>query len=211
MRKYTEADSITAGSISPNSSRMMGSPCQRQTPITASEISSVETMTCPAVSRAFFSFCAPRNCAATTAPPVANAAKMLMMSVLMLSTSETPLIAASPSEETITVSAMPTVMVSVCSMISGRISFFSAPPVNRGVSSSGRAFPASAARKRFENRILCSGPPLYSLRSASTAFLREAIRAGMWPPSIVSSVLMTISSSACSGWSCATFSSSDTL
>ncbi len=184
---------------------MIGSRSARQTPITASEISSVETMTCPAVSRALFSRRAPRNCAATTAPPVAKAAKILMISVLMLSMSETPLITASPSDETITVSAMPTVMASVCSRISGRISLFSAAPSNSGVSSAG------GCRKRLRKRILSQSSFPYSLRSASTAFLREAMRAGICPPSIVSSVLMTISSSACSGCRTATFSSSDTL
>ena len=57
------------------------------------------------------------------APPVPKAAKIFITSVLMLSTSETPLITASPSEDTITVSAMPTDMASACSIISGIISF----------------------------------------------------------------------------------------
>ncbi len=72
-----------------------------------------------------FVFLAPSSCATTTAPPVASAEKMLMMSTLSISTSDTPETAASPTEETIIVSARPTVM-STCSITSGKISFLSA-------------------------------------------------------------------------------------
>lgn len=47
-----------------------------------------------------------------TAPPVATAAKIALMSMLIISTSDTPEIAASPTEEIIIVSAMPTVRTS---------------------------------------------------------------------------------------------------
>ena len=64
------------------------------------------------------------NWLVTTAPPVASAASTLMMRLLNISTRETPETAASPTEEIIIVSAIPTVMARVCSRISGIISFF---------------------------------------------------------------------------------------
>lgn len=66
---------------------------------------------------------APRHWEVTTAPPVASAAMILNIRILIMSTSETPDTAASPTEEIIMVSAMPTVMASACSKISGMISF----------------------------------------------------------------------------------------
>lgn len=66
---------------------------------------------------------APIHCDVTTAPPVASAASTLMIKLLNMSTSDTPETAASPAEEIIIVSAIPTVMASVCSKISGIISF----------------------------------------------------------------------------------------
>ena len=42
---------------------------------------------------------APSSCATTTAPPVASAEKILMISTLIISTSDTPETAASPTEE----------------------------------------------------------------------------------------------------------------
>ena len=65
---------------------------------------------------------APMNCEATTAPPVASAENSAISTLQNMSTSETPEIAASPSAETITVSAMPTKMLSVCSIRSGKSS-----------------------------------------------------------------------------------------
>ena len=63
-------------------------------------------------SQAFFRSRWPRYCDAITAPPVATAAKTALMSMLIMSTSDTPEIAASPTEEIIIVSAMPTVRAS---------------------------------------------------------------------------------------------------
>ena len=60
-------------------------------------------------------------CEATTAPPVAMAEKMLIRRMLMLSTSDTPDTAASPTFATIMVSAMPMVTARICSIISGTI------------------------------------------------------------------------------------------
>ena len=62
--------------------------------------------------QAFFRSRWPRYCDAITAPPVATAAKTALMSMLIMSTSDTPEIAASPTEEIIIVSAMPTVRAS---------------------------------------------------------------------------------------------------
>ena len=68
----------------------------------------------------------------TTAPPVARAAKMLMMSTLIMSTRDTPLTAASPALDTITTSAMPTATASSCSTTSGQSRAVSSRPENRG-------------------------------------------------------------------------------
>ena len=59
---------------------------------------------------------------ATTAPPVAKALKSCMKRFEMLSTSEMPLTLASPTAATMMVSAMPMVMVRICSKRSGMIS-----------------------------------------------------------------------------------------
>lgn len=74
---------------------------------------------CPALRAASPGFLAPRYWLVTTAPPVASAPKIVMMSWLIMSTSDTPEMAASPAEETIMVSAMPTSTSSACSMTSG--------------------------------------------------------------------------------------------
>ena len=77
-----------------------------------------------------FRFC-PRYWEATTAPPVATAAKILMISTLIMSTKETPEVAASPALDTIIVSTIPTETASICSMINGKISFFRSFPEKR--------------------------------------------------------------------------------
>lgn len=71
----------------------------------------------------------------TTAPPVARAAKMLMIRTLMRSTSATLETAASPAEETIMMSAMPTMTARNCSIIKGRMSLRRACLLNTGQSS----------------------------------------------------------------------------
>lgn len=60
----------------------------------------------------------------TTAPPVASADKIWISRTLMLSTNDTPDTAASPHEETISVSNSPMLKASACSIMSGTISFF---------------------------------------------------------------------------------------
>ena len=69
----------------------------------------------------------------TTAPPVASALMIWIIRVLKLSTRLTPDTAASPTEDTIKVSARPMVTLSACSAISGSSSATSACRGNRGV------------------------------------------------------------------------------
>ena len=83
-----------------------------------------DTINCFADLHASSFFPAPRNWEVTTAPPVASAASTLMIRLLNISIRDTPETAASPAEEIMTVSAMPTVIASACSNKSGMISFF---------------------------------------------------------------------------------------
>ena len=92
-----------------------------------------------ALLRASFALFAPMNCAATTAPPVASAAKTFIISVIIMSTSETPEIASSPRPDIITVSQNPTDIARNCSMTSGNISFLSALLLKSGLSARGVA------------------------------------------------------------------------
>ena len=79
------------------------------------------------------------NCAATTAPPVASAAKTFIISVIIISTSETPEIASSPRPDIITVSKNPTDIARNCSMTSGNINFLSALLLKSGFPARGVA------------------------------------------------------------------------
>ena len=80
-----------------------------ETPITNSEMIPVTIKSWTADSHARFLFFCPIYWEATTAPPVATAANTLIKSVLIISTSDTPEVAASPTLETIIVSTIPTV------------------------------------------------------------------------------------------------------
>ena len=93
---------------------------------------SVTNKSCDADALARSRFCTPINCDDTTAPPVASAAKILISKMLIISTREIPDTAASPTDETMIVSTIPTVTASACSMMSGIISFLSAWFVNSG-------------------------------------------------------------------------------
>ena len=117
---------MTSSSIVPNSSRSSGARNSMTSVEIISAIAVTTKYSCLEASHARSFFLAPSSCATTTAPPVASAEKMLMMSTLSISTSDTPETAASPTEETIIVSARPTVMASTCSITSGKISFLSA-------------------------------------------------------------------------------------
>ena len=70
---------------------------------------------------------------ATTAPPVASALSSWIISTLKESTRLTPETAASPTEETIRVSARPMEMLRACSATSGRKSEMSCWRLNSGL------------------------------------------------------------------------------
>ena len=106
----------------PKNSRSSGVRSSRQKAATATPSSALRVTSCPALREASCGLRAPRNWLVTTAPPVASAAKTLMMRLLIISTSETPEMAASPTLETMTVSDMPTSAARVCSMTSGQSS-----------------------------------------------------------------------------------------
>ena len=108
--------------MAPNSRRSIGRRVSRQNAATAKPSRALNPTNCPALWAACSGFLAPRYWLVTTAPPVASAANTVMMSWLIISTSETPEMAASPTDETMTVSAMPTSTLSVCSIISGQSS-----------------------------------------------------------------------------------------
>ena len=89
-------------------------------------------MICAAEARAFFSSRWPMYWLATTAPPVASALMIWIIRVLKLSTRLTPETAASPTEETIRVSARPMVTLRACSAMRGSSRAVSCWRVNRG-------------------------------------------------------------------------------
>ena len=69
----------------------------------------------------------------TTAPPVARALMIWIIRVLKLSTRLTPETAASPTDDTIRVSARPMVTLRACSAMSGSSSATSACRVKSGL------------------------------------------------------------------------------
>ena len=83
------------------------------------DISVVTNSSWSAARQAIFSSFIPRAWPATTAPPVAMAARSCISSRLMESTRETPDTAASPTSATITTSSIPTSTERNCSIISG--------------------------------------------------------------------------------------------
>ena len=106
----------------PKNSRSCHVRVSRQNAATPTPSSALNATSCPALRAASSGRLAPRCWLVTTAPPVASAPNSVMMSGLIISTSDTPEIAASPTDETITVSAIPTRISSACSMISGQSS-----------------------------------------------------------------------------------------
>ena len=87
---------------------------------------------CAAAFRASRGSCRPMYWLVTTAPPVASALMIWIIRVLKLSTRLTPETAASPTEDTIRVSARPMVTLSACSAISGSSRAMSCCRVNSG-------------------------------------------------------------------------------
>ena len=113
---------MTSSLIVPKKSRSCAVRVTRQNTATAVPRMPLSPTSCPALRAASSGRFAPRCWLVTTAPPVASAPNTVMISWLIISTSDTPEIAASPTEETMTVSAMPTRTPSACSMISGQSS-----------------------------------------------------------------------------------------
>ena len=126
------AFSITAGSTRPNTNcRIQRLPTSTTAPMTVAS-SAVIQISCRAAAQALCRSRRPRYWLTTTAPPVASAANTWISKTFTESTSEMPDTAASPTRDTIIVSAMPTVTASSCSTISGRISAHSARVENSG-------------------------------------------------------------------------------
>ena len=86
-----------------------------------------------AAALAFFGSWWPMYWLATTAPPVARALMIWIIRVLKVSTRLTPDTAASPTEDTIRVSARPMVTLRACSATKGSSSATSWRRVNRGL------------------------------------------------------------------------------
>ena len=80
---------------------------------------SITSMIWPAVALAFLGSWWPMYWLVTTAPPVARADMIWIIRVLKVSTRLTPETAASPTEDTIKVSARPMVTLRACSATSG--------------------------------------------------------------------------------------------
>ena len=89
-------------------------------------------MICAAAARALFSSRWPMYWLATTAPPVASAVMICIIRVLKVSTRLTPDTAASPTDDTIRVSARPMVTLRACSAMSGSSRAVSCWRVNKG-------------------------------------------------------------------------------
>ena len=96
----------------------------------------------PTLRRAFSVCRAPRNWLVTTAPPVARAANSVSTTLLIMSTKLTPEMAASPTEDTITPSHIPTSTVSPCSMTRGMMSRISCLFVKSCLPSTGGDLPS---------------------------------------------------------------------
>ena len=114
-----QALSITSDSIAPNNNLSMDLFPIIDTSIKPAAMTKATVISWVAALDALLGFWLPRYWDTTTAPPVATAANILISRLFIISTRETPDIAASPAYEIMTVSTMPTVMARICSMISG--------------------------------------------------------------------------------------------
>ena len=121
---------MTSSVIVPKKSRSCAVRVMRQNAATPTPRIALRPTSWPALLAASSGRLAPRCWLVTTAPPVASAPNSVMISWLIISTSDTPEIAASPTDDTITVSAMPTRISSICSMMSGQSSVSSWRLVN---------------------------------------------------------------------------------
>ena len=116
---------MTSSVMVPKKSRSCAVRVMRQNAATPTPRIALRPTSWPALLAASTGRLAPRCWLVTTAPPVASAPNSVM-----ISTSDTPEIAASPTDDTITVSAMPTRISSICSMMSGQSSVSSWRLVN---------------------------------------------------------------------------------
>ena len=121
---------MTSSVMVPKKSRSCAVRVMRQNAATPTPRIALKPTSWPALLAASSGRLAPRCWLVTTAPPVASAPNSVMISWLIISTSDTPEIAASPTDDTITVSAMPTRISSICSMMSGQSSVSSWRLVN---------------------------------------------------------------------------------
>ena len=116
----------------PNTSRSSGRDSARQMTVSVTVLMPSTQYSCAALWRAFCSSCRPIYWLAITAPPVASAETIWMIKMFRLSTSDTLDTAASPTPETISVSAIPMVTLKICSRNSGQIRVTSLRRSNRG-------------------------------------------------------------------------------
>ena len=127
---------------------------------------------------------APRCWLVTTAPPVASAPNSVMISWLIISTSDTPEIAASPTDDTITVSAMPTRISSICSMMSGQSSVSSWRLVNSlsfFIFTIHLTFPVSSIAQKKPPRNAGDNTKASPFRGGGRAERRSV---GLWPSAL---------------------------
>ncbi len=117
------------------------------------------SMICAAVALAFLGSRWPMYWLVTTAPPVASADMIWIIRVLKLSTRLTPETAASPTEETIRVSARPMVTLSACSAMSGNSRAMSCWRVNSGLESNLDDVMGASLSKKKRRRIYHTAPP----------------------------------------------------
>ena len=152
--KYCSANRITSASICPNTSRRIGRQKSSAAAITDTVLTASTVYSWAALLRAFSPSCRPRYWLPITAPPVASAARTWMISTLMLSTRLTLETAASPTPETIRVSAIPIVTLRICSSSIGRIRAVSAWRLN-----SGRLCEVCVAMSIFSSRPIPESRP----------------------------------------------------
>ena len=120
--RYINASSCTSGVIEPNTTSSIKLCNKYITTIIKSDTTNINTKSWSADLQALSFLPLPIYCPETTAPPVARAIKIFIISRFTVSTSDTPETAFSPAAETIIVSAIPTSMVKSCSRTSGKIS-----------------------------------------------------------------------------------------
>ena len=121
---------MTSGSIFPNTPYKIRFCPAYIRAVTARENTVINNTSCSAALQALSVRLCPIYCPATTAPPVASAAKILISRIMTVSTSDTAETASSPTLAIISVSAIPTVTVRSCSIISGIMSWRSCLFVN---------------------------------------------------------------------------------